>query len=147
VAKQSKVRIKENLEQTLDVKGIDLAANSNVRGRSGKLIEPCLLLLLHEKPSHGYELIEKLAEFGFSMDAPDPGTVYRNLRRMEEEGIVESSWLTEGPGPAKRLYKVTLKAAEELEEWAVDIQKNIEKLESFLQRKDIVLSQRKQSLI
>lgn len=113
---------------------ISISQGLSIRGKIGKLVEPCLLLLLHEKPSHGYELIEKLAEFGFDDETPDPGTVYRNLRRMEEEGLVSSSWVTDGPGPAKRLYKVTSQAAELLDGWAVDVQKSIDRLENFLRR-------------
>lgn len=124
---------KQQSEKT--VKCADLYQSSSTRSsRSGKLVEPCLLLLLHEKPSHGYELIEKLVEFGFDDDAPDPGTVYRNLRRMEEDGLVKSSWMTNGPGPAKRLYEVTPEAANLLATWADDIRKNIERLENFLVR-------------
>lgn len=108
--------------------------NQSSRGKAGKLIEPCLLLLLHEKPSHGYDLIDKLVEFGFEEDAPDPGTVYRNLRRMEEEGLVKSTWITEGPGPAKRLYEVTPRATELLGTWVKEVEKSIERLENFLKR-------------
>lgn len=108
--------------------------NQSSRGKAGKLIEPCLLLLLHEKPSHGYDLIDKLVEFGFEEDAPDPGTVYRNLRRMEEEGLVKSNWITEGPGPAKRLYEVTPQATELLGAWVKEVEKSIERLENFLKR-------------
>ncbi|MDH7479343.1 MAG: helix-turn-helix transcriptional regulator [Syntrophomonadaceae bacterium] len=108
--------------------------SQSARGKSGKMIEPCLLLLLHEKPAHGYDLIDKLVEFGFEEDAPDPGTVYRNLRRMEEEGLVKSTWITEGPGPAKRLYEVTPQATELLGTWIVEVEKSIERLENFLQR-------------
>lgn len=115
-------------------KCVDLYQSATMKNKSGKLVEPCLLLLLHEKSSHGYELIEKLAEFGFDDDSPDPGTVYRNLRRMEDEGLVKSSWLTDGPGPAKRLYEVTDEAAGLLAEWADDVKKNIERLEGFLMR-------------
>lgn len=122
VARQSK-----NVEKTGE-------ASQNSRGKAGKLIEPCLLLLLHEKPSHGYDLIDKLVEFGFEEDAPDPGTVYRNLRRMEEEGLVKSTWITEGPGPAKRLYEVTPKATELLGTWVKEVEKSIERLENFLVR-------------
>jgi poly-beta-hydroxybutyrate-responsive repressor len=109
-------------------------ANQSSRGKAGKLIEPCLLLLLHEKPSHGYDLIDKLVEFGFEEDAPDPGTVYRNLRRMEEEGLVKSTWITEGPGPAKRLYEVTPLATDLLGTWVKEVEKSIERLENFLVR-------------
>lgn len=122
VARQSK-----NAEKTGEV-------GQSSRGKAGKLIEPCLLLLLHEKPSHGYDLIDKLVEFGFEEDAPDPGTVYRNLRRMEEEGLVKSTWITEGPGPAKRLYEVTPQATELLGTWVKEVEKSIERLENFLVR-------------
>lgn len=122
MARQSK-----NTEKTGEV-------SQTSRGKAGKLIEPCLLLLLHEKPSHGYDLIDKLVEFGFEEDAPDPGTVYRNLRRMEEEGLVKSTWITEGPGPAKRLYEVTPKATELLGTWVKEVEKSIERLENFLVR-------------
>lgn len=115
-----------------DEKALGMSQGS--RGRTGKMIEPCLLLLLHKKPSHGYDLIDKLVEFGFEEDAPDPGTVYRNLRRMEEEGLVKSTWITEGPGPAKRLYEVTPQATELLGTWVVEVEKSIERLENFLQR-------------
>jgi len=118
-----------------------VARQSKTNEKYRKLIEPCLLLLLHEKPSHGYDLIDRLLEFGFEEEAPDPGTVYRNLRRMEEEGLVKSSWITEGPGPAKRLYEVTPRSVEVLAQWADEVEKNIQRLESFLQRLEVFREQ------
>jgi len=98
-----------------------------------RFIQPCMLLLLHEKPTHGYELMESLKEFGFE-DGADPGLVYRNLRRMEEEGLVESEWETGGTGPAKRLYKVTARGVELLHQRALHIEDNIKRLEFFRDR-------------
>lgn len=97
------------------------------------LIQPCLLLLLHEKPAHGYELIEKLMEFGFD-HCLDATTVYRNLRRMEEEGLVTSQWNTQGPGPARRLYQLTPEGEDLLHSWASTIRRRKETLEKFLDR-------------
>ena len=71
-----------------------------------KFMQPCLLLLLKQRSAHGYDMIQLLPEFGFS-DRLDPGTVYRNLRRLEEEGLVTSHWDVGEGGPARRLYGLT----------------------------------------
>ena len=43
-------------------------------------LTPVALAVLREESSYGYELMERLAEFGFK--AINPGTLYRTLRRM-----------------------------------------------------------------
>ena len=98
-----------------------------------RFIQPCMMLLLHEKPAHGYELMESLKEFGFE-DGADPALVYRNLRRMEQEGLVESEWETEGAGPAKRLYKVTARGIGLIHQWSIRIGDNIKRLKYFQER-------------
>lgn len=102
--------------------------------QAGRFIQPCLLLLLHRESTHGYELMQCLGEFGFSGNEIDPGTVYRHLRKMEEEGLVSSSWETDKGGPAKRLYRLTAEGEELLHAWAVTIRSNIKRLETFLDR-------------
>lgn len=69
-------------------------------------VVPCLLLLLSERPAHGYELIDRLGK-DFGLTSVDPGGVYRNLGRMEADGLLESGWETAGPGPARKTYRVT----------------------------------------
>ena len=101
--------------------------------RMERFIEPCLLLLLLEKPAHGYDLMFRLRDFGFREDQ-DPGMVYRNLRKLEEQGMIESEWDTSGAGPAKRLYHVTAEGRELLRAWAETISLNIAALRSFLER-------------
>ncbi len=58
-------------------------------------LRPCLLLLLREQPAHGYDLLERLRPLGFARD--DPGRLYRTLRALEREGLVERA-----PDPADR---------------------------------------------
>ncbi len=62
-------------------------------------LRPCLLLLLHESPAHGYELRERLRPLGFNRD--DPGRLYRALRTLEEAGLVAigMAGVGRGPGP------------------------------------------------
>lgn len=68
-------------------------------------LRPCLLLLLAEGTSHGYELLDQLNDLGF--DQADPGGLYRCLRAMDEEGLVRSSWEPSTSGPARRTYELT----------------------------------------
>ncbi len=68
-------------------------------------LRPCLLLLLAEGTSHGYELLEQVGALG--IDRVDPGGVYRALRAMDEEGLVRSTWEPSVSGPARRTYELT----------------------------------------
>jgi PadR family transcriptional regulator PadR len=84
----------------------------------GSLLEPALLASLASQATHGYDLrktIETLTE-GFL--AVDPGGLYRILRRLEEEGFVESKWAAGEFGPQKREYELTDDGRELLEQWA-----------------------------
>jgi PadR family transcriptional regulator PadR len=44
---------------------------------------PVALVILRQKSTHGYELMERLRQFGF--EEINPGTLYRTLRKMETE--------------------------------------------------------------
>ena len=68
-------------------------------------LRPCLLLLLAEGTSHGYELLDQIADLG--LDRVDPGGLYRCLRAMDEEGLVRSTWQPSTIGPARRTYELT----------------------------------------
>lgn len=102
------------------------------------LLQPCLLLLLYERSTHGYELIEKMNCLGLWDGVPDAGAVYRHLRRLEEEGLVRSQWLTDGPGPARRRYEITPEGIEYLHQRAATIRRKKTALEAFLRRYDAI---------
>lgn len=102
--------------------------------RVERFLEPCLLLLLVEKPAHGYELIDRLNQIWLVPEKQDPGAVYRNLRRLERGGMVKSQWDTSGRGPAKRLYEVTPEGEKRLAAWASAVDWGIKALIKFLER-------------
>jgi PadR family transcriptional regulator PadR len=62
----------------------------------------CLLLLLAEGPSHGYELLEQLRRLG--LRGAEPSGLYRSLRAMEREELVTSCWQMSQAGPPRRTY-------------------------------------------
>ncbi len=99
-------------------------------GRMKKFLEPCLLLLLAQNSTYGYDLQEKIAKLGF--DTPEPGSVYRCLRNLEESKKVTSTWETEGTGPARRAYEITPEGKELLDSWAERIERNQKILKRFL---------------
>lgn len=70
------------------------------------LIGPCILLLLAETPSHGYALVDRLRQLGFAEGST--GSLYRELRRLEEAGLAHSYWeASQTRGPARRVYELT----------------------------------------
>ncbi len=94
---------------------------------------PALLLLLEERSSHGYELIERMKSFGVA--TRDPSVIYRNLNQLEEWGLVSSSWDTTaaGPGPPRRVYSISEEGRRTLHSWAEDIRQQKGHMERFLE--------------
>ncbi|MDO0825452.1 PadR family transcriptional regulator [Desulfosporosinus nitroreducens] len=96
-------------------------------------IQAELLLLLGQKASHGYELIQRLNDADFKSGEADTATVYRNLRRMDKDGLINSHWEVGESGPGRRLYQLTTQGEESLKIWVQYISQQKAKLEIFLQ--------------
>ena len=105
----------------------------HVRARVERFVEPSLLLLLRERPHHGYELIDRLPELAGD-GRIDVGNLYRLLRALEAEGVVTSEWRADLPGPAKRTYELTADGRRLLDRWADSLRDAKGVLESFLDR-------------
>src|ERR671924_914647 len=105
-----------------------------VQARVERFIEPVLLLLLRERPMHGYELIERIPEVAGEELRVDVGNLYRVLRALEEEGIVSSEWSAELPGPAKRTYELTETGRRLLDRWAEALRHTQDVIVAFLTR-------------
>ena len=97
-------------------------------------LRPCLLLLLHESPAHGYELRERLRPLGFGRD--DPGRLYRALRSLEDGKLVRSTWQSSSGGPDRRTYELTRAGEERLREATAELQAMHAVIDTFLQRCD-----------
>ena len=81
------------------------------------ILRPGLLLMLVEKESHGYELYDQLEVFGFDLEWLDSSIVYRDLREMEEMGLIESYWDDDSKGPKRRMYRILDAGKTRLKEW------------------------------
>ena len=101
-------------------------------GQPKNFLQPCLLLLLFQRPSHGYDLLDRLAQAGLSIGAPDPAAVYRTLRQMERDGMVISRWDPSSHGPPRRTYELSAEGEDLLHTWAQSIRQNRKVLDRYL---------------
>jgi len=95
-------------------------------------LQPNLLLILSEGPQHGYSLMDELARRKLLGGDVDVGNLYRSLRRMEMEGLVESAWSERGDGPNRRVYRITPRGTELLRHWAGALEQRTSLLNRFL---------------
>ena len=116
------------------------------QGSNGRLVQrrpllpSCLLLLLGEAPGHGYELAERLKQWGFELSGPGP--VYRELRVLEENGLVRSTWSPPRSGPVPRVYELTAVGRKALDKAADDLTDLEQLLHEFQERHTALRSPR-----
>lgn len=72
------------------------------RGRRGD-VRAAILKLLAERPMHGYEMIQEIAERTDNVWRPSPGSVYPTLQLLVDEGLISGTG-TEG---SKKLFELT----------------------------------------
>ncbi len=72
------------------------------RGKRGD-VRAAILKLLAERPMHGYEMIQEIAERTQNLWRPSPGSVYPTLQLLVDEGLIVA---TESEG-SKKLFELT----------------------------------------
>ena len=72
------------------------------RGRRGD-VRAAILKLLAERPMHGYEMIQEIAERSQNLWRPSPGSVYPTLQLLVDEGLLVAR---ESEG-SKKLFELT----------------------------------------
>src|SRR5919199_3408071 len=101
--------------------------------RPRPLIVAHLLLLLAEQPRHGYELAESLRVSEY--EGITTSTVYRELAKLEEDGLVRSFWQSsQVRGPARHMYELTDAGRDDLTGCADDVRRLRTHLDEFLVR-------------
>ena len=71
------------------------------RARRGD-IRAAILLVLADRPMHGYEVMTELAERSGGVWRPSPGSVYPTLQQLEDEDLVRSEEVDQ-----KRVFRLT----------------------------------------
>lgn len=99
-----------------------------------RFLEPALLLLLGQGNAHGYELEVRLHRLLPEAKAVSKPVLYRYLRRMEADGLVEGAWQPGLRGPMRRVYRLTEAGRSHLREWLGVLQREAEALGTFVER-------------
>ncbi len=97
------------------------------------MLEPALLVLLKEKPRHGYTLLTDLESLG--MSTIHPSVVYRTLREMEDLEWIRSDWDTsQTQGPPRRIYQLTAQGDDALQYWKHELGKTRDLISQLMDR-------------
>ncbi|WP_044022815.1 PadR family transcriptional regulator [Bacillus sp. SG-1] len=84
------------------------------------ILEGCILAVIEESPTYGYELYVKLATKG--MDSVSEGSIYPILLRLQKEGLIKGKMQKSASGPNRKYYSLTEEGKAALEvfssEWA-----------------------------
>lgn len=84
----------------------------------GRLVQPAVMALLCRQPLHGYLIVRQLGQLAmFASQRPDPTGVYRQLKAMEDDGLVSGTWDVGDGGPAKRRFELTQRGHACLRQW------------------------------
>ncbi|KXH81862.1 poly-beta-hydroxybutyrate-responsive repressor [Sporosarcina sp. HYO08] len=98
-------------------------------GTPRNFLIPIMLLHLRDWNTHGYELMERITQFG--IQSVDQGNFYRILRQLEKDDLVSSTWDTTSGGPAKRIYSITEAGEQYLDIWAKSLEQYQKMLDQF----------------
>jgi PadR family transcriptional regulator, regulatory protein PadR len=110
----------------------DEGSSSALRRPGRQFLQSALLLLLAEKPRHGYALTNAVGELGLGeMDRP---RIYRALAELEQNGMVKVWDETSQAGHTRRVYSVTDCGHQSLRSAVDKVVHERNALDNFLQR-------------
>lgn len=99
------------------------------------LLRPCILAFLAGTSEHGYELHHKLLAIGLECD---PGTVYRALNTMEDEGLLRSTWERTAGGRSRRRYELSDTGIDMVDMYVAPVEQVLAVARAFLERRRTV---------
>ncbi len=79
------------------------------------VLDMCLLAIVAEEPSYGYEMAQKLSERGLGLVSE--GSIYPLLSRLQKQGLVEGYQVASREGPRRKYYRIAQLGRDRLDEW------------------------------
>lgn len=76
------------------------------------VIAGCMLAVIARGETYGYEISQKLSDYGFGAIAE--GTIYPVLLRLEKNGCIVASYRPSELGPKRKYYAITQQGESEL---------------------------------
>lgn len=78
----------------------------------------CLMSIIDEEASYGYEMVRKLR--GRGLDLASEGSIYPLLSRLQKQGMIEGYLVQSSEGPARKYYRMSTVGKEALTQWQED---------------------------
>lgn len=78
----------------------------------------CLMSIIDEEPSYGYEMVAKLRRRG--LDLASEGSIYPLLSRLQKQGVIEGYLVQSSEGPARKYYRMSKEGEKTLAQWKAD---------------------------
>lgn len=78
----------------------------------------CLMSIIDEEPSYGYEMVRKLRSRG--LDLASEGSIYPLLSRLQKQGMIEGYLVQSSEGPARKYYRTSSDGRKALQQWRDD---------------------------
>lgn len=75
-------------------------------------LEGCILMIISQKETYGYEISQQLENYGFGRIVE--GTIYPLLLRLEKNGSITATYRESELGPKRKYYSVTSKGYEDI---------------------------------
>lgn len=75
----------------------------------------CLLSIIGEEPSYGYEMVRKLQSRG--LELVSEGSIYPLLSRLEKGHLIDGYLVQSREGPARKYYRITDGGRRTLQSW------------------------------
>ncbi|HEX6147390.1 MAG TPA: PadR family transcriptional regulator [Acidimicrobiia bacterium] len=82
------------------------------------VLDMCLLSIIDEEASYGYEMVNKLRARGLNLASE--GSIYPLLSRLQKQGMIESYLVQSSGGPARKYYRMSGPGRTALEQWRHD---------------------------
>ena len=76
-------------------------------------LEGCILKIISHKETYGYEISEKLHDYGFSEISE--GTIYPLLLRLEKNGLIKAQYRQSPVGPKRKYFSLLPKGRSEMD--------------------------------
>ncbi|MUK89742.1 PadR family transcriptional regulator [Ornithinibacillus sp. L9] len=79
------------------------------------ILEGCILAIIKQQPTYGYELSVKLQ--GFGLTDVSEGSIYPILLRLQKEQLISGTLIKSEAGPKRKYYHLTNEGQKALQEF------------------------------
>lgn len=97
-------------------------------------LDAIVLAAVEAAPAHGYAIIEEIRRRSGGTFVLPEGTIYPALHRLEQAGLLQSTWTDPAKGRRRRVYSLTRRGVDALGEKKANWDRFSGAIDAFLTR-------------